>query len=89
MRLRIREQFRDVRNNGNVGKALWNFIDSLMGSSGLKILDESDSLTSANPSSSRRKRKKTDDEDEDYHPISVKSSGHVTKTRSMARRREA
>ncbi|KAF8844680.1 hypothetical protein BDN67DRAFT_894469 [Paxillus ammoniavirescens] len=83
MRLRIREQFRDVRNNGNVGKALWNFIDSLMGPSGLSVLGESGPLT-GNPSSSSRKRKKTEDEDEDYRPT---SSGHAAKTRSMARKR--
>ncbi|KAH0827513.1 hypothetical protein J3R83DRAFT_4226 [Lanmaoa asiatica] len=90
MRLRIREQFRDVRNNGNVGKALWNFIDSLMGPSGLKILSSNKSYSVAPTPSSQRKRKKVadDDEDEEYHPSPVRTLGQGVKTRGKARRRE-
>ncbi|KAF9222541.1 hypothetical protein BS17DRAFT_735287 [Gyrodon lividus] len=89
MRLRIREQFHDVRNNGNVGKALWHFIDSLMGPSGLKVLDGSKTFTDANPSTSRKKRKKTHDEDEDYYPLTIKSSSQTVKTRTKTQRRRA
>lgn len=88
MRIRIREQFRDVRNNGNVGKALWNFIDSLMGPAGLKVLDDSRIPTIATPSNTRKKRKQADDEDEDYHPSPVKTLGQGTKTRGRAKKRE-
>lgn len=92
MRLRIREQFRDVRNNGNVGKALWNFIDSLMGPSGLKILTANKSYSMAPTPSSQRKRKKGADEDgdEDYHPspVHVGTWGQGVKTRGKGRRRE-
>ena len=89
MRLRIREQFRDVRNNGNVGKALWNFIDSLMGPSGLKVLSPS-KVYSVAPPSSQRKRKKggSDDEDDDYHPSPVRMLNQGAKTRGKARKRE-
>lgn len=90
MRLRIREQFRDVRNNGNVGKALWNFIDSLMGPSGLAILSANKTYAIAPPPSSQRKRKKAadDDEDEEYHPSPIRSLGQGVRTRGKGRRRE-
>lgn len=94
MRLRIREQFRDVRNNGNVGKALWNFIDSLMGPSGLKILSAIKSYSVAPTPSSQRKRKKPADEDgdgdgdEEYHPSPVRTLGQGVKTRGKGRRKE-
>lgn len=90
MRLRIREQFRDVRNNGNVGKALWNFIDSLMGPSGLKILSVKKTYAQASPSSQRKRKKVADDEDEDedYHPSPVKTLNRGVKTRGKARKRE-
>lgn len=90
MRLRIREQFRDVRNNGNVGKALWNFIDSLMGPSGLRILSTNKGYSVAPAPSSQRKRKKgaDDDEDEEYHPSPIRTLGQGVKTRGKGRRRE-
>lgn len=59
MRLRIRKQFRDVRNNAVVGKALWDFIDSIIGPSGLEVLDaENAALTNG----SRKRRYEDDDE---------------------------
>lgn len=89
MRLRIREQFRDVRNNGNVGKALWNFIDSLMGPSGLKILSANKTYTIAPPSSQRKRKKGVDsDEDEEYHPLPVRNLSQAVKTRGKARKRD-
>lgn len=88
MRLRIREQFHDVRNNASVGRALWNFIDSLMGPSGLKVLSGNKNYTIA-PSTSQRKRKKEADEeaDEEYHPSPVRNLSQSVKTRGKARRR--
>ncbi|KAI6157621.1 hypothetical protein BKA82DRAFT_995958 [Pisolithus tinctorius] len=84
MRLRIREQFRDVRNNGLVGKALWKFIDSVTGPSGLKVLDNSPYSIRAGSSSSK-KRKQLDEDDDDYHPSPVRSLGQDTRTRARAR----
>ncbi|KAF8135707.1 hypothetical protein EV363DRAFT_1212435 [Boletus edulis] len=87
MRLRIREQFRDVRNNGNVGKALWNVIDSLMGPSGLKVLNANKAYSVAPPSSQRKRKKAADDsEDEEYHPSPVKTLSQSVKTRGKARK---
>jgi hypothetical protein len=88
MRLRIREQFRDVRNNGLVGKALWNFIDSLMGPTGLKILSTNKTYAIAPPSSQRKRKKGADDdEDEEYHPspVHVRTLNQGAKTRGRRR----
>ncbi|KAI9572171.1 hypothetical protein HD554DRAFT_2067582 [Boletus coccyginus] len=88
MRLRIREQFRDVRNNGIVCKALWNFIDSLMGPTGLKILSKTPSYSVAPPSSQRKRKKMDEDQDEEYHPSPAKtlSQGVAVRTRGKGRR---
>lgn len=88
MRLRIREQFRDVRNNGVVCKALWNFIDSLMGPTGLKVLSKTPSYSVAPPSSQRKRKKMDEDQDEEYHPSPVKtlSQGVAVRTRGKGRR---
>lgn len=87
MRIRIREQFRDVRNNGVVGKALWNFIDSLMGPSGLKVLSAHKTCSVASPSSRRKRKKESDDDDDDYHPSPVRTLSQGVKTRGKGRRR--
>ncbi|KAI6046100.1 hypothetical protein EDC04DRAFT_1872864 [Pisolithus marmoratus] len=84
MRLRIREQFRDVRNNGQVGKALWKFIDSVTGPSGLRILGNSSQSIRAAPSSSK-KRKQLDEDEEDYRPSPVRSLGQGIGTRTKPR----
>ncbi|KAH7920066.1 hypothetical protein BV22DRAFT_1040298 [Leucogyrophana mollusca] len=81
MRLRIREQFVDVRNNAAVGRALWNYINSVTGPQGLKVLDFSSSGAPGSTSKSK-KRRYDSDEDEDYRPSPVKSLGQGTKTRS-------
>ncbi|KIJ67915.1 hypothetical protein HYDPIDRAFT_107452 [Hydnomerulius pinastri MD-312] len=85
MRTRIREQFDDVRNNGKTGKALWSFISSLMGPTGLKVLNNSKLPPAATPSSSR-KRRKQEDEDEDYHPSPVRNLGQGAKTRGKMKK---
>ncbi|KAL4074113.1 hypothetical protein V8B97DRAFT_1864609 [Scleroderma yunnanense] len=86
MRLRIREQFRDVRNNGQVGKALWSYIDSITGPNGLRVLENGRPSSNHDlPSSSKRKRKQLDEEDDDYHPSPVRSLGQGTKTRAKIR----
>lgn len=87
MRLRIREQFRDVRNNGVVGKALWNYIDSITGPNGLKVLEAHKSFSSyVLVPGSTRKRKAP--EDDDYHPTPVKTLGQGTKTRARIKQSE-
>ncbi|KAH7888574.1 hypothetical protein F5I97DRAFT_1803315 [Phlebopus sp. FC_14] len=87
MRLRIREQFRDVRNNGVVGKALWSYIDSITGPSGLRVLQSNRFIIG--PPGSRRKRKHPDDEDEDYHPSPIKTLGQSIGTRGKVKKRDS
>lgn len=86
MRLRIREQFRDVRNNGLVGKALWNYVDSITGPSGLKVLDISPTLVGASTSTGTKRKRKGSDADDDYHPSPIRSLGSKVKTRSSGRK---
>lgn len=91
MRFRIREQFLDVRNNGLVGKALWNYIDSITGPNGLRVLENSGSSSSraALSSGPKRKRKQLDEEDADYHPSPVRSLGQGAKTRARLRQNDS
>ncbi|OAX39582.1 hypothetical protein K503DRAFT_865303 [Rhizopogon vinicolor AM-OR11-026] len=89
MRMRIREQFRDVRNNGLVGKALWNYVDSITGPAGLKVLEmgsPSRAIMSAPASTGAKRKRKGSDDDEEYHPSPIKSLGSKTKTRSSAKK---
>lgn len=91
MRTRIREQYRDVRNNTLVGKSLWAYVDSITGPSGLRVL-ETDSpsraiaSTSASTGAKRKRKGKDSDDDEDYHPSPIRSFGSKAKTRSSAKK---
>ncbi|KAG2150495.1 hypothetical protein DEU56DRAFT_32120 [Suillus clintonianus] len=87
MRLRIREQFRDVRNNGLVGKALWSYVDSITGPSGVRVLDvDAPLLAIASTSTGTKRKRKGSDADEDYRPSPIKSLGSKAKTRSSGRK---
>jgi hypothetical protein len=87
MRLRIREQFRDVRNNGVVGKALWSYVDSITGKSGLRVLDASAPVPAiASTSTGTKRKRRGSDADDDYHPSPIKSLGSKTKTRSSGKK---
>ncbi|PPQ95752.1 hypothetical protein CVT26_015878 [Gymnopilus dilepis] len=75
LRKGIRSQFKDIRNNSNVGKAMWRLVD--------KLLDNPEQLEDADEErhSTGRKRKKAasppddDDADEDYKARPAKSKG--------------
>jgi hypothetical protein len=91
MRTHIRDQFKDVRNNTHVGRALWLFVRSIM-QPGSVSLD----AVFASPSarlSKRKKRKAGDDGDDDgddgeYRPSPVRAFGNAgAKTRSKAAKR--
>jgi hypothetical protein len=85
MRLFIREKFKDVRNNTQVGKMLWTFIQSIT-QPGSVSLD--DIMTSqAKPSKKKRKAGDDEDEDDDYKPSPIKTLGSAAKTRSKATKR--
>jgi hypothetical protein len=84
MRLFIRDKFRDVRNNGVVGKALWMYIRSITEPGSVSLDDVM--LTQAKPSKRKRKAGDEDDEDE-YKPSPIKSLGSAAKTRSKATKR--
>ncbi|KAG0706125.1 hypothetical protein DFH29DRAFT_980605 [Suillus ampliporus] len=90
MRLRIREQFRDVRNNTVVGKALWSYVDSITGPSGLKVLNVGfpiPAIASTSTSTGTKRKRRGSDDDEDYHPSPIsKTPGSKTKTRSSGRK---
>ncbi|KAG6334250.1 hypothetical protein ID866_4841 [Astraeus odoratus] len=89
MRLRIREQFRDVRNNGAVGKALWSYIDSITGPNGLRVLEiDKTRVAEVVPSSSKKKRKHPDEDDDEYHPSPIRNLGQGAKTRARLRQNE-
>ncbi|KAF8907266.1 hypothetical protein CPB84DRAFT_1674984 [Gymnopilus junonius] len=84
LRIGIREQFKDIRNNSKVGKAMWRLVDKLQDNpDGLSDEEEEEG-----PSISRKRKKKAanpddDEDDEDYQGTSrpVKPRGPTGKPR--------
>jgi len=79
LRRTIREEFKDIRNNSNVGKAMWRHINSLNDRPNEPLKPNFTLL----PSAAKRKRMGKDDEDEDeFRPKPIKSVGRPPKTRA-------
>jgi hypothetical protein len=80
MRIYIRKQFRDIRTNTNVGKALWRFVEHAESNPGsTHMLDGL--MTPTIASAKRGKKRKGDDEDSEYRPAPIRSIGSAPKTR--------
>jgi len=83
MRMHIREQFKDVRNNSSVGRALWLFVRSIMQPGSVSI-----DAVLGSPAGKMKKRKKgkggagDDSEDDEYKPSPIRALGNAAKTRS-------
>jgi hypothetical protein len=82
MRTHIREQFKDVRNNASVGRALWLFVRSITQPGSVSI-----DAVLGSPAGKMKKRKKgkggDDSEDDDeYKPSPIRALGNAAKTRS-------
>jgi hypothetical protein len=83
MRMHIREQFKDVRNNASVGRALWLFVRSIMQPGSVSI-----DAVLGSPAGKMKKRKKgkggagDDSEDDEYKPSPIRALGNAAKTRS-------
>ena len=76
LRKRIRDEFKDIRNNGVVGKVMWAIINELG-------QNHTSSLAYRDPSTKSRRKRKADNEDADeYRPDPIKSLGKAVKTRS-------
>lgn len=84
MRTYIRSQFKDVRNNANVGRALWLFVRSII-QPGTVSLDTV--LASSSKPKKRRKAADSDSEDDEYKPTPIKNLGTAAKTRSKVAKR--
>jgi hypothetical protein len=78
MRSYIRGQFRDIRTNTAVGKALWSYIDSVVKGSHL-----SSGMIASSEGRRGGKRKKRDEDDE-YRPQPVRGLGPAPKTRTRS-----
>ena len=84
MRTHIRSQFKDVRNNSHVGRALWLFLRSIMQPGSVSL----DAVFS--PAKMTKKRRKAGDDDEDddeYKPSPIRAIGSIAKTRSKVAKR--
>lgn len=89
MRTHIRKQFKDVRNNAHVGRALWLFVRSIM-QPGSVSLDAAFATTSSQKMTKKRRKGGDDDdnEDDEYRPSPVRAFGTSTaKTRSKVAKR--
>lgn len=86
MRTHVRDQFKDVRNNSHVGRALWLFVRSILQPGSVSL----DAVFAAPLKKTRKRRKAengSDDEDE-YRPSPVRAMGsNSTKTRSGGAKR--
>jgi len=86
MRLNIREQFVDIRNNTKIGSALWTFINEVE-SNPHGSQQHSAGGSSSQAKNGKKRKKGADNEAEDeYRPSPVKSLGQTLKTRSKAPR---
>jgi len=89
MRTHIRGQFKDVRNNSSVGRALWLFIRSII-QPGSVSLDAVFGGSTAKPKKRRRAAGGEDndgDDDDEYRPSPIKALGTAAKTRSKVAKR--
>lgn len=85
LRTRIREQFRDIRANTVVCKALWALVDAERAHPSSARADMGAAANGAagrGPGKRRRKGADGDGSDGEYRPTPVKSLGSAVKTRS-------
>ncbi|KAJ3501180.1 hypothetical protein NLJ89_g9457 [Agrocybe chaxingu] len=75
LRKRVRQEFRDIRNNGDVGKAMWRNIRRLQEQPPAGPFE-------GRTSPKNNKRKRNNDDDDEFHPTPIKSLGKAVKTRS-------
>lgn len=71
-------EFKDIRNNTTVGKALWSHIGSLKQNPTRWLTSGSEEHTKGK----RKKRIETEDDDDEFRPDPVKSIGKPVKTRA-------
>src|ERR1700683_1764905 len=89
MRTHIRGQFKDVRNNSNVGRALWLFIRSIIQPGSVSL----DAVFGGSPAKPKKRRRAAGgedddgDDDDDYRPSPIKALGTAAKTRSKVAKR--
>ncbi|KAF8913972.1 hypothetical protein CPB84DRAFT_1758056 [Gymnopilus junonius] len=77
LRQTIRQEFKDIRNNSDVGKAMWKHIDTLR--------HKPNTLLKPNESNVRNKRKRNsihNEEEEEFRPKPMKGIGKPLKTRA-------
>jgi hypothetical protein len=80
MRVYIREKFRDIRMNTNVGRALWKFVEHAQANpEATHLLDNVDSPIP--PPAKRGRKRKGDDSDGEYRPAPVRNIGSAPRTR--------
>ncbi|KAF9567353.1 hypothetical protein CPC08DRAFT_703258 [Agrocybe pediades] len=78
LRTAIREEFKDIRNNSSVGRAMWMHIQSLVARPNEPLKPNYANLPPA-----KRKRVAADDQDDDeFRPVPIKSVGKAPKTRA-------
>ncbi|PFH52790.1 hypothetical protein AMATHDRAFT_139317 [Amanita thiersii Skay4041] len=78
LRVAVRDDFKDIRNNSVVGKAMWSYINSL-------TRNPTSSLIFKDTTSKGRKKRKAQDDGDEYRPEPIKSmSSKSVKTRSRA-----
>jgi hypothetical protein len=79
MRVNVRSQFVDVRNNTKVGNALWEFIGEIqMNPQGL----QENHADGSHKNGKKRKKGMDNESDQEYRPAPVKNLGQTPKTRS-------
>ncbi|KIL68045.1 hypothetical protein M378DRAFT_191070 [Amanita muscaria Koide BX008] len=76
LRTAVRAEFKDIRNNSLVSRAMWGYIHDM-------TKNPTSSFAYRDNNKSRKKRKADDDGDE-YRPEPVKTLGKAVKTRSKA-----
>lgn len=84
LRTTVRQEFADIRNNTNVGRALWSYIQSLkrhptrMPRTGIEIA----------PKGKRKRNTGVHEDDDEFRPQPIRAIGRPAKTRAKKTRTE-
>ncbi|KAH9482725.1 hypothetical protein JR316_0004825 [Psilocybe cubensis] len=81
LRKTIRSEFKDIRNNGDVGKAMWRHINELRERPHATQLSNY-TFVSPIKTTKRKRNSGVDEDDEEFRPKPIRSIGKAIKTRA-------
>lgn len=78
LRHTVRQEFTDIRNNANVGKAMWGYINGLKKHPTTMLITGKEIV----PKGKRKRGSGMRDDDDEFKPQPIRSLGKPVKTRT-------